>query len=359
MANISFGVLLAPYRVDFYNYLHNHLNFDIYFQMRGFEGQMYSTEDVEKASTYEPKYLKIKRILGDRQIVLGVRNILKNSNPEFVIVPEFSIITMQVIFLKILFRLNFKIICQCDDSYDMLTGGANFSKIHAFARKICMPFLNDLILVDKKAVEWYQAKYHKGRWMPIILNEGQREFYSNDVIALSNKIKEQYGLDDKLVILFVARHIKLKNLPALLKACQHLKRPYKLIVIGDGDMRMAWEKMALDLNIDVAFVGKKNGIELDAYYYTSDIFVLPSYLEAFGAVTNEALLNGCICLISKNAGSSCLIKEGENGYIFDPYSPDDLIEKINKASVLINGSPKRNLMKYSFSELMQNAFSKL
>ena len=44
MKNLYLGVLLAPYRLDYYNYISEHMNCDIYFQLRGFEGQLFSTE---------------------------------------------------------------------------------------------------------------------------------------------------------------------------------------------------------------------------------------------------------------------------------------------------------------------------
>ena len=53
-------------------------------------------------------------------------------------------------------------------------------------------------------------------------------------------------------------------------------------------------------------------------------------LEPFGAVTNEALLCGCNCVISKVAGSACLIEEGKNGFLVDPHSVDDIAEKITR-----------------------------
>lgn len=356
MSNLSFGVLLAPYRVDFYNYLHDKMDFEIYFQLHGFPGQMYKTEDVEKASTFKPKYLTIKRVFGDRRIVWGINKILKNNNPDIVLVPEFSLLTIQVILLKILFRYNFKIISQFDDSYDMLVGGENFSRLHILARKVCVPFIDDLILVDKKSTEWYHTKYHKGRWMPIIKDESKKEFYGKDLIELSKGIRVKHGLTNKLSIIFVARLIELKNLPTLLKACKLLSQPYKLIVVGDGEMRKTWEDEAKKLEVNAEFVGQINGLELDAFYHACDIFVLPSFIEAFGAVTNEALLNGCISVISMRAGSCCLIEEGKNGYTFDPSSVEDLKQKIEMAALLVTNTGKRNLMEMSFSKLIKEAF---
>lgn len=76
------------------------------------------------------------------------------------------------------------------------------------------------------------------------------------------------------------------------------------------------------------FTGRLEGLPLYAWYNVADCFVLPSTQEAFGAVTNEALVAGCKCLISELAGSQCLIENGKNGYTFDPHSKSDLTEKL-------------------------------
>ena len=105
MKNLYLGVALAPYRLDYYNYISEHMNCDIYFQLRVFEGQLFSTEEVEKKCTFIPKYLKITRMMGDRQVVWGLRKLIKQYKPEFIMVPEFSFLAMQVILIKKLFAI--------------------------------------------------------------------------------------------------------------------------------------------------------------------------------------------------------------------------------------------------------------
>lgn len=346
--NVSLGVLLAPYRVDYYNHLHDDCDCEIYFLQRGFDGQLYSSDSVEAQSTYRPRYLRTVRFGKDRRIAVGLRQILRRPGIRNVIVPEFSILTLQVILLKLLFRYRFNIISQCDDSYDMLSGGQNFSRFHMLSRRMCMPFLKNLILVDKRSVIWYQERYGKGIWMPIIRDDSKSNDDSEALGMMSSAIRKDYELDGKLAILFVARLIKLKNLHSLLKACSDLTVPYKLLVVGDGEMRHEWENESKSLNVSCSFLGQKNGLELDAVYHASDVLVLPSFIEAFGAVTNEALLQGCFCVISKNAGSSCLIEDGVNGYVCDPYSVDDIRDEVLLAGKLENRE-KKSLMPASFS----------
>ena len=352
MKNLYLGVALAPYRLDYYNYISEHMNCDIYFQLRGFEGQLFSTEEVEKKCTFIPKYLKIIRMMGDRQVVWGLRKLIKQYKPEFIMVPEFSFLAMQVILIKKLFGYKYKIVSQCDDSYAMLVS-KGFSRFHEWSRKLCMPFIDNLILLDSRAKTWYEQHYHKGIFMPLLADD-TKACITDDVRAKADQYKELYGLCGLKTLLFVGRLIEVKNLSNLLKACSLLSFDYKLIIVGDGVLKETLEKEARDLNVNVEFVGRKNGVDLTAWYCCADVFVLPSVIEPFGAVTNEALLGGCNCVISKIAGSACLIKEGENGYLTDPNSVEDIAKQIGKACRLSVDSARTSKMSITFADAIKS-----
>lgn len=328
------------------------MNCDIFFQLRGFEGQLFSTEELEKKCTFTPKYLKITRLMGDRQVVWGLRKLIKENKPEFIMVPEFSFLAMQVILIKKLFGYKYKIISQCDDSYAMLEG-MGFSRFHAFSRKLCMPFIDNLILLDSRAKTWYQDYYHKGIFMPLLTDDSKSNV-TDEIRTKADQYKEQYGLHNAKTLLFVGRLVEVKNLSSLLKACSLLSFKYKLIIVGDGVLKDTLEKEARDLCVDVVFVGRKNGVDLTAWYCCADVFVLPSVLEPFGAVTNEALLRGCNCVISKIAGSACLIKDGVNGFLADPNSVEDIAKQIGKASKLPIDSARTSKMFITFADAMKS-----
>lgn len=352
--NTFLGVALAPYRLDFYNYLSQNFNCNIYFQMKTFDGQLFSTDKLIKKCTYTPLFLETRSI-GNRKIIKHLGKIIKKDSPDIVFVPEFSPITIQIILYRYLTKKNFKIVSVCDDSYDMLMGNS-FSKAHHYARKVLMPYIDEIVLVDKKAVDWYQWKYKKGIWMPIIRNESIMLPYLDTMNNKAYEIKQTYG--DKKILLFVGRLIDVKNIPLLLKAYKKISNEYKLVIVGDGEKKHELKQLCESLNIHVQFVGQKNGDDLYLWYKMADIFILPSYREAFGAVTNEALLAGCKCVISKHAGSSCLIKEGINGYTFNPYSTEELVECIKKTNGLLS-TDRTSQMPITFSECMDNMIKKL
>lgn len=348
MKNIFLGVVLAPYRLDFYNRLSKDFNCNIYFQLKGFEGQLFNMDKLLEQCTFTPYYLETKNIRS-RKIIKHFGKIIKGNNPDVVFVPEFSLITIQAILYRCLTGRKFKIVSICDDSYDILMGNG-FSKAHHYARRVLMPFIDEIVLVDKKVVDWYQHTYKKGIWMPIIRDESILLPYLDTLNNKANEIKQRYG--EKKILLFVGRLIDVKNIPLLLEAYKKLSNNFLLVIVGDGEKRNELEQQCKALNIHVQFVGQKNGDDLYIWYKIADIFILPSYREAFGAVTNEALLSGCKCIVSQNAGSSCLITEGFNGYTFNPYSVDDLVIHINQLSTELSAK-KVSQMTVSFAERMK------
>lgn len=65
-------------------------------------------------------------------------------------------------------------------------------------------------------------------------------------------------------------------------------------------------------------------------YRKNDIFVMPSYTETFGLVYAEAMSQGLPILYSKGQGFDKQFAEGEAGYSVNPYSFEDVAEKIEK-----------------------------
>ena len=63
-------------------------------------------------------------------------------------------------------------------------------------------------------------------------------------------------------------------------------------------------------------VGRKEGDELKSWYALAQILVLPSKADAFGTVVDEALIMGEYVMVSKYAGSCCLI-DNDNGEVID------------------------------------------
>lgn len=130
------------------------------------------------------------------------------------------------------------------------------------------------------------------------------------------------------------RFVAKKNLTRLLKAyaayCKQTgNEAWPLILLGDGPERASLESLTAQLHLEgqVEFRGLANYEDLPVYYGLSEAFIHASTVEQWGLVANEAMASGTPVLLSKTCGCApTLLKEGENGYSFDPFSVEDITD---------------------------------
>lgn len=134
------------------------------------------------------------------------------------------------------------------------------------------------------------------------------------------------------IFLFVGRIMQRKGLHTLLQACSLVKakgyHDWTLLVVGDGEQREHLEQFCQTHNLDqnVQWLGRVDYSQIAAYFNYADVFVLPTQEDTWGVVILEAMLLGKAILCSGGAGSSELVIEGENGYIFAPQDSTKLAE---------------------------------
>ena len=165
-----------------------------------------------------------------------------------------------------------------------------------------------------------------------------------------SKFKKYKG---KKIILFAGRLNEQKGLEYLLKALPSVIseiKNIKLLIVGEGEYKKQLEKIADGLGIinHVEFLGSKNHDELSGYYNLADVFVLPSVTssigtEAFGLVLAEAMACGTCVIGSSSGGIKEIIKNNENGLIFQEKNSDELARDMIK--VLKDGKLRERLAK--------------
>lgn len=346
---LVFHPIIAPYRIDFFNSLSGAYESKICLLQNNLKSQKFNYKDIEKQLAFEPIYL-LHRTL---HIPRGIVSVLRNFNPEIVLVSECGIVSLMVILYRFFFRKKYKIVSIIDDSYNMIGENNQFSWKHKLAERILIPCFDNIINVEPRVADYFQKKYKKGVCFPIIV-DGQkaRERYEG-LLNISERLAKQYDLIGKKILLFVGRLVELKNLQKVIPAFSSIDDSnLRFIIIGSGTYENQLIEMAKN-DSRIMFLGRKEGDELYAWYNVAQCFILPSYQEPFGAVTNEALLAGCISLISNKAGSQCLIIEGTNGSVFNPYNVTEIKRIVeNKMSIVDSLSLpltlKPNLMRDDF-----------
>ncbi len=119
----------------------------------------------------------------------------------------------------------------------------------------------------------------------------------------SNAFRRQLGMDPSdVLILYVGRLSKEKNLPQLLGTFARLSRAYprtRLVVTGEGPWQRALKRRYR--HPQITFTGVKKGEELASIFASADVFAIPSLTETLSLVSMEAMASG-VPVLAMNAG---------------------------------------------------------
>lgn len=138
------------------------------------------------------------------------------------------------------------------------------------------------------------------------------------------------------IFLYIGQTIYRKGLPYLLQACSILEsqgcQNYSLMIVGDGEQKAELETWCQEHGLQerVKWLGWAKYGQLGEYHERSNVFVFPTLEDIWGMVVLEAMLFGKPVLCSKDAGAAEMIRDGKNGFIFDPQNPEKLAELMRR-----------------------------
>jgi glycosyltransferase involved in cell wall biosynthesis len=364
---LVFHPALAPYRVDFFNAVHNFFEASFYFSLKNVSDQKFDQENLKSKCNFKCNYLNSGFEFLGRSIRFGVFKIIRLEKPDIIVCAEYGQITLLVFLYNKIFNKSIKVYSMSDDSMD---NSIKRSGIRLFLRNVISRNIEGVIFASEEVATWFQqnvSKKVKALSIPIIHSELMLNHVYQESIETANHNIQNYNLAEKKLILFVGRLVEVKNLFFLIKCFSNLKNgDARLVLVGEGDLGLCLKTYAKELGVEqkIIFIGRKETADLYNWYTFSQLFVLTSTYEPFGAVVNEALVGGCFVLCSKLAGASSLINES-NGVLFDPYDEIDFTSKLNSA--LENVKPlkepivnlRTNKMFFTFEEKISALFQEL
>ncbi len=325
---LIFHSTIAPYRISFFNELYKRFEARVCLYYKNLKSQKFDYDAISQKFQFKPDYFKKSITIKGRSFYFGHKKRILEYNPDVVIVGEYGEGLWSAILTRYIYRKQYKIITICDDSFNMAKECKGVRKV---SRNIGIKYLDGIILCNEKVERWYKENFKANTFVfPIIQDE--REFYENrdQIVNEAHKLIKSYNLVGKRIFLYVGRMAPEKNVEYLVKSFleSHKSSPDNVLVLIGGmsqkfpDILSRIQSMIKDANGEgyIYYVGRKEGIELKAWYLAGQILVLPSSYEPFGAVVNEALLAGEFAMVSENAGATCLIND-ENGLILDIRKP--------------------------------------
>ena len=190
-----------------------------------------------------------------------------------------------------------------------------------------------------------QAEYVKELGMPEELIFTGYDVVDNDHFAvnadaarhLAVGVREKHQLPQHY-LLCCARLVEKKNLSRLIKAFRisidrATAHDLHLVIVGPGPLEAELLSLVETLHLAgrVHLKGAKSYDDMPAFYGLAEAMILPSTTEQWGLVVNEAMAAGLPVLVSERCGSSFdLVREGRNGFTFDPYDVQAIAEAIER-----------------------------
>lgn len=245
-----------------------------------------------------------KNPLAFLKVLFDCRKIIKDYQPSVVHSHMFhaNIVMRMVSFL---FLKRYKLISTAHSKNE---GGS----LRMFLYRLTDRFADVSTNVSKEALdEFIQKKAFSQAHAEVVYNgiDVEKFDYSSDSRqALRDKLNIE---DNEKVILTVGRLTAAKDYPNLLNAFKALPDHYRLIIIGEGELRSDIEKRILELNLSsrITLLGSINAV--NSYYSACDLFVLASEWEGFGLVVAEAMACKRIAVCTDAGGVKEVIGNAE------------------------------------------------
>lgn len=152
-----------------------------------------------------------------------------------------------------------------------------------------------------------------------------------------NEKQKLFNLDKLKLVCVSHLYEERKNIDVLIRAVEKIKneldppRRIELKIAGDGILKNKYIKLTKSFHLEnhIKFTGSKSQEEVKEILNESDIFILPSYPEAFGVVFIEALAVGLPVITCKgNGGGEELKLLNYPVVLVTPGSQEELAEAI-------------------------------
>lgn len=215
------------------------------------------------------------------------------------------------------------------DIQDML----NTQNLHFFARRV-LKKIDLLVVPSGNHIEVLTQRYKD-------LNREKLFVSPSGGLDLENlkPLKETHKKDFTLG--FVSRFEEGKGWKVFLEALiilQQKNLKFKALIIGKGTDEQKIKRMVKENGLEeqVELIGFVPQDKLKRYYNAMDGYVFPSFREGLGLTGLEAMACGTPVIASAIPGLKSYVKEGENGFLFEPGNEEDLAEKIQTFKALSN-----------------------
>lgn len=142
--------------------------------------------------------------------------------------------------------------------------------------------------------------------------------------------ERQHNLDNKLRLVFLARHVKLKGIYDLPKIDTELRKrniDVEWFVLGDGEEKQNFINEVKSKD-NFNFLVPKTTEDLIEVLKTTDVYVLPSSLDGLPVSLLESMSVGCVPVVYNFSEGIKKVITSDIGYVVDKGDVMDMTDKI-------------------------------
>lgn len=163
----------------------------------------------------------------------------------------------------------------------------------------------------------------------------------------ADSLRRRYELPGRYFVV-CTRFLPRKNVDGLLRAYRsyrqvHREDAWHLVILGSGEESGRLRRLKDQLGLQgVSWPGFVQYKDLPVYYGLASAFIHPAKSEPWGLVVNEAAASGLPLLVSRTVGARYeLVADNDNGYLFDPYDPEDMARAMGAVTRSSQGERER------------------
>lgn len=156
----------------------------------------------------------------------------------------------------------------------------------------------------------------------------------NKFTNVNSGYRSEFGIKDNIFVIgAVGRIDPVKNYGTLIEAFNIFSSKYdnvKLVLVGDGEDFNNVKNKALDMGLSSTVLMLGDREDVPNILKCFDVFVQPSLYEGMSNTILEAMASGLPVISSSVGGSPEIVKDEENGLLFNPLDVLSLVNRLER-----------------------------
>lgn len=229
-----------------------------------------------------------------------------------------------------------------------------------------IPYIHYVFAIGEECADYYRSISNKWKVIPFAYctsnpsclqgsnmgggNLRRKPFEAQERKTVDESSRQKSKTNQPPQIIYIGTMAWWKNVTSLLVADVD-KSDINIDLVGDGPQRLQLESLVEKLQLkDVHFLGYQKNSDIPAIMSTHDVLVLPSIYDGWGAVVNEALMNGLFVICSDKCGAKDMIRSIDLGLVFRGGSERELVKCLIYVKKNINTIRQNRLLRKQWAE---------